>query len=107
MILFAPTCCITLLCYRRSDSARYSKLPLTLREDTPTIRDDVLTVCDDESEGSEGVAFVDTESSTMTKNSSSDTSTSPQSSNALYYLFVLCLFTITGLFCAFLFYKIP
>ena len=86
---------------RRNDSARYSKLPLT-------VHDNALTVRDDESDaGSEGVAFVETESSYTAKNSSSDTLTSPQSSNALYYLFVLCLFTITGLFCAFLFYKIP
>ena len=76
-----------------STSARYSKIPMD---------------GDDSDAASEGVAFVDTEPSAMTKTSSSDTSAfSPQCMNALYYLFVLSVFTMTGLFVAFLFYEIP
>jgi len=78
---------------RHSTSAHYSKMT----------RDE-----DDSDAASEGVAFVDTESFTTTKNSSSSISaSSPQFMNALYYLFVLSVFTMTGLFGAFLFYKIP
>lgn len=83
-------CCIL---GRHSTSAHYSKMA----------RDE-----DDSDAASEGVAFVDTESSTTTKTSFSDTSTfSLQCMNALYYLCILCVFTMTGLFAAFLFYKIP
>lgn len=66
-----------------------------------------LDECDSD-EPSEGVAFMDTPSSpSMPKASSEDpSSVTPQCMNALYYLFVLTMFTFSGMFVAFLFYEI-